>query len=267
MMGTLGNGVDVAAMTIQGSCTFTDYGIVTMSDGNAYRLVAITGSGNIVFDSVVNCEACVVGGGAEGLHNTNKYGAGDNSGGAGGYLKNQIISNFTGGAVVVGAAQGASSIGEVSVTAVSGKNGGTGGGGARIYSGGTGDGLSKYPFGDTNYTLWASKPHCGGGGGGVWNVSGGGGEGYGGGAGGTNGNSGGGPVSVTIRPGVGGSYGGGRGGNYESSGAVNKGDNATYYGSGGGGGAYYEFASGHGSYSYGGSGYQGIVYLRIPVIQ
>lgn len=264
MLTALVAGVDVAALAISYTGTYQDYGVVQMTDG-AYRLLAFTDSGTLTMEQAVNCEVCVVGGGAEGLHNTNKYGANDNSGGAGGYLKNQIISNFTGGAVVVGAAQGASSIGEVSVTAVSGKNGGTGGGGARIYSGGTGDGLSKYPFGDTNYTLWAGKPHCGGGGGGVWNSTDD--EGYGGGAGGTNGSSGSGPVSVTIRPGVGGSYGGGKGGNYESSGTVNKGDNATYYGSGGGGGAYYSYASGKGSYSYGGSGYQGIVYLRIPVDQ
>ena len=268
MMAALGSGVDVAAMTIQGSCTFTDYGVVTMSDGNNYRLVAITGSGNIVFDSAVNCEVCVVGGGANG----NGF-----NGGAGAYLKNQVIEAFDGGPVVVGAAQGASSIGGVSVAAVSGKNGGTGAGcGYREYnSPGLGDGVSKYPFRDDSYELWVGKPHCGAGGAG--------GESgytteddgtrvkilYNGGNGGTNGSNG----FVGTREydgygsavkGQGGAYGGGQGGFDGDATAPGSGANATYYGSGGGG-------YGGGNHLMGdatvGSGYQGIVYIRIPVIQ
>lgn len=265
MMAALGSGIDVAAMTIQGSCTFTDYGIVTMSDGNNYRLVAITGSGNIVFASVVNCEVCVVGGGANGSNGSIAF---DVGGGAGAYLKNQVIEAFEGGAVVVGAAQGTSSIGGISVAAVSGKNGGTGAGGK---SEGVGDGLSKYPFGDNSYELWADKPHCAGGGAGgdsrrsganAWDS-------YSYGNGGSNGNNGGAQTykskyGVEHAPGgTGGLYGGGNGGNAQY-GQYN-GANATYYGSGGGAGAYYSYNDA--DIGNGGAGYQGIVYIRIPVIQ
>ena len=260
-------GIDVANLVIEGSCTFQDYGVVQMNDGD-YRLLAITGSGNIVLSSAVNCEVCVVGGGANG----NGF-----NGGAGAYLKNQVIEAFNGGPVVVGAAQGASSIGGVSVSAVSGKNGGTGAGcGYRDYnSPGSGDGISKYPFGDINYSLWSGKPHCGAGGAG--------GEGqytteddgtrvkilYNGGNGGTNGSNG---FAGTreydgygsAAKGQGGAYGGGQGGFDGDATAPGSGANATYYGSGGGG-------YGGGNHLMGdatvGSGYQGIVYIRIPVIQ
>lgn len=265
MMGTLGGGVDVAAMTIQGSCTFTDYGIVTMSNGNNYRLVAITGSGNIVFASAVNCEVCVVGGGANGSDGSVAL---DVGGGAGACMKNQAIEAFEGGAVVVGAAQGTSSIGGVSVAAVSGKNGGTGAGGK---SEGVGDGLSKYPFGDDSYELWAGKPHCAGGGAGGMSqrVGADNFDSYSYGNGGSNGSNG---SAQTFRAkhgvehapgGSGGLYGGGNGGN-ATYGQYN-GANAIYYGSGGGGGAYYLYNDA--DIGNGGSGYQGIVYIRIPVIQ
>lgn len=256
MMATLG-GVDVANLLIQGSCTFTDYGVVTMGDGNDYRLLAITQSGNLVFSDSVSVEVCVVGGGANGLRGM---------GGAGAYLKNQPVLAYGGGAVVVGAAQGVSSIGGVSVTSVSGANGGTGGGGYDNGNGGTGDGLSKYPFGDATYTLWASKPHCAGGGGSgsyhrdnsgdysetVYHC-------YQGGSGGTNGGNGNKSTYESLSthgmgtPGKGGAYGGGPG-----LGRGYGGGNATYYGSAGGGNDYGVDV---------GSGYQGIVYVRIPINQ
>ena len=246
MMAVLG--IDVAALSINYTGAYTDYGMVTMSDGARYRLLAFTASGTLSIEQPVNCEVCVVGGGANGR-------AG--KGGAGAYLKNQSVSAYNGGSVVVGARQGVSSIADVSVNAVSGQNGGTGGGGYDNGNGGTGDGLSKYPFGDATYTLWASKPHCAGGGGGVarykqedrnYDY-------YTGGNGGTNGGNGnkstyGGSSGPTYSgtPGTGGTYGGGLGG------ASNRdGSNATYYGSAGGGSASAQ-----------GSGYQGIVYMRIP---
>ena len=250
MMMAAQGGVDVANMLIQGSCTFTDYSVVTMSDGNDYRLLAITQSGNLVLSDAVTCEVCVVGGGANG---TQHYA--QNFGGGGAYLKNQIINDFIGSEVIVGAAQGISSIGGVSVNAVSGKNGGTGGGGVRINSGGTGDGLSKYPFGDDSYELWADKPHCaGGGGGGSVNDGD-----FKGGVGGTNGSDGGMPTPDSRDGGAGGIYGGGAGGRgFPGSSA----GNATYYGSGGGGGGAYGTNA-----LAAGSGYQGIIYVRIPVNQ
>ena len=262
MMSALGSGIDVSALSITYTGAYTDYGMVTMSDGARYRLLAFTASGTLSIEQPVNCEVCVVGGGANGTKATIS-GGGD--GGAGAYLKNQSVSAYNGGSVVVGARQGVSSIADVSVNKVSGKNGGTGAGGDTA---GTGDGISKYPFEDTGYSLWAGKPHCGGGGQGVYEYytgpkrT----QGFKGGNGGTNGGNGySRPDGQFSHPsgGVGGSYGGGAGG----AGGAGKGGNATYYGSGAGGGEYYENATGDATLSNGGSGYQGIVYIRIPVIQ
>ena len=258
--------VDVSALSITYTGAYTDYGMVTMSDGARYRLLAFTASGTLSIEQPVNCEVCVVGGGANG----NNF-----NGGAGAYLKNQSVSAYNGGHVVVGAAQGVSSIGEVSVKAVSGKNGGTGGGaGSTTYnSPGTGDGLSKYPFGDTGFSLWSGKPHCAGGGAGgdheyrydaddeQYKVC------YDGGNGGTNGSSGGKGArrDYVIGPGgdsgSGGTYGGGRGGHDGDASTRGSGDAATYYGSGGGGYGGGNPIMGEPSV---GSGYQGIVYMRIP---
>ena len=258
---TASGGVDVANLVIEGSCTFQDYGVVQMNDGD-YRLLAITSSGNLVPAEPVNIEVCVVGGGANGAKAAGNRGG---DGGAGAYMKNQVIEAFRGGAVVVGAGQGVSSIADVSVNAVSGKSGGTGAGGK---TGGIGDGISKYPFGDTGYSLWAGKPHCAGGGQGAYAtpIYGNPPVGTSGGNGGTNGGNGYEQVNGQSPPsgGVGGSYGGGKGNSGEGAG---QGENATYYGSGAGGGLCYEPKYDNFLYYNGGSGYQGIVYIRIPVIQ
>ena len=150
MMAALGSGVDVAALSITYTGAHTDYGMVTMSDGARYRLLAFTSSGTLSIEQPVNCEVCVVGGGANGTKQTDSgsYAGGD--GGAGAYLKNQSVPAYNGGSVVVGAAQGISSIGGVSVAAVSGKNGGTKAGGQ---TGKTNNNISKYPFKNTNYSL------------------------------------------------------------------------------------------------------------------
>ena len=254
-------GVDVANLVIEGSCTFQDYGVVQRNDGD-YRLLAITQSGNLVCSAPVNIEVCVVGGGANGSKAAGNRGG---DGGAGAYLKNQSVSAYNGGSVVVGAGQGVSSIADVSVNAVSGKNGGTGAGGQTA---GTGDGISKYPFEDTGYSLWAGKPHCGGGGQGAYAtpIYGNPPTGVSGGNGGTNGGNGYEQVNGQSPPsgGVGGSYGGGKGNSGEGAG---QGENATYYGSGAGGGLCYEPKYDNFLYYNGGSGYQGIVYVRIPVDQ
>lgn len=250
MMAALGSGIDVAALSITYTGAYTDYGMVTMSDGARYRLLAFTASGTLSIEQPVNCEVCVVGGGANGAKATSHRGG---DGGAGAYLKNQSVSAYNGGPVVVGARQGVSSIADVSVNAVSGQNGGTGAGGRTA---GTGDGLSKYPFEDTGYSLWAGKPHCAGGGQGVEEYSE---NGFTGGSGGTNGSNGYPRQDHSVSTpygGEGGSYGGGAGGGFTAG-------NATYYGSGAGGGRYYN--SGGDDFFYnGGSGYQGIVYIRIP---
>ena len=253
-------GVDVSALSITYTGAYTDYGMVTMSDGAQYRLLAFTASGTLSIEQPVNCEVCVVGGGANGTKATFINGG---DGGAGAYLKNQSVSAYNGGSVVVGASQGVSSIADVSVNAVSGKNGGTGAGGKTA---GTGDGISKYPSEDTGYSLWAGKPHCAGGGQGVedWKrthesarV------GYNGGDGGTNGGNGyprGSNQVSSPSGGAGGSYGGGAGGGHTNG----NGGNATYYGSGAGGGRSYQDPNGYLHDYNGGSGYQGIVYMRIP---
>ena len=262
MMAALGSGIDVSALSITYTGTYTDYGMVTMSDGARYRLLAFTSSGTLSIEQPVNCEVCVVGGGANGAKAAGDRGG---DGGAGAYLKNQSVSAYNGGSVVVGAGQGVSSIADVSVNAVSGKNGGTGAGGQTA---GTGDGISKYPFEDTGYSLWAGKPHCGGGGQGAYAtpIYGNPPVGTSGGNGGTNGGNGDKQVDGQSPPsgGVGGSYGGGKGNSGEGAG---EGENATYYGSGAGGGLCYEPKYDNFLYYNGGSGYQGIVYIRIPVIQ
>ena len=251
-------GIDISALSITYTGAYTDYGMVTMSDGARYRLLAFTSSGTLSIEQPVNCEVCVVGGGANGSKAAKSEGG---DGGAGAYLKNQSVSAYNGGPVVVGARQGVSSIADVSVNAVSGRNGGTGAGGFAV---GTGDGISKYPFEDTGYSLWAGKPHCAGGGQGAEEFYSG--YGYKGGDGGTNGGNGyrrGSNQVSNPSGGVGGSYGGGAGGN----GSTANGGKATYYGSGAGGGRCYENRDGDYFFGNGGSGYQGIVYIRIPVIQ
>ena len=263
MMAALDSSIDISALSITYTGAYTDYGMVTMSDGARYRLLAFTASGTLSIEQPVNCEVCVVGGGANG---TNASGFSGGDGGAGAYLKNQSVSAYNGGSVVVGARQGVSSIADVSVNAVSGQNGGTGAGGNTA---GTGDGISKYPFEDTSYSLWAGKPHCAGGGQGVYEqmnfADDGSTSGFSGANGGTNGGNGysrGSNRVTNPSGGVSGSYGGGVGGSYHS-GAMN-GGNATYYGSGAGGGANYINRDGDQTLYSGGSGYQGIVYIRIP---
>ena len=152
--------------------------------------------------------------------------------------------------------------GKTGTDVVLGGNGGTGGGGGdgsdgnglQVGAGGTGDGVSTYPFGLTS--LYA---HCAGGGGGTnyyskdysWNR---------GGDGGSNGSNGrdGRDASGTAMWAPGGEKGGGHGGGFGTDGA-----DATFYGSGGGGGGkdatVYPFL-----YGKGGSGYQGVVYIAIP---
>lgn len=190
MMMAAQGGVDVANMLIQGSCTFTDYGVVTMGNGNDYRLLAITQSGNLVLTEPVNIEVCVVGGGANGSDGS-------------------IALDVGGGAGGISQRSGVSGNGNDLWNSYSYGNGGANGGngGAQTF---------KEKFG---------VEHAPGGSGGL--------------------------------------YGGGNGGNARY-GQYN-GANATYYGSGAGGGAYYSYNDA--DIGNGGSGYQGIVYVRIPVNQ
>lgn len=241
-----------ATITYSGTHTTESY---TLS-GQAYTLYKITGSGTLtVKGKAKGVKVWLCGGGANGEK------AGD--GGAGAYCAQLDSSDLKGNyAVTVGAAQGATSFGSLlSVTAVSSQDGGTGGGGTASGSPGKGDGVAKYPFGDTSLYC-----HCAGGGAGkgevitgkesdynyyVNSIS------------GYDGGSNGGDGSTYSNNCAGGTRGGGNGGN-EAAGSA-----ATFYGSGGGGGGCDHYTiyvdPGYANRYYnGGAGYQGIVYLLIP---
>lgn len=263
--------------TITYTGTMTDQ-IVLMSNV-AYRLLTLTSSGTLTLNKSRKGDVWMVSGGAFGA----KYGGG------GGYTKQVSAITLTGSmAAVVGAGgnwdgksfPGSSEfLGYATATQEeSSPRGGSGGGGYRGGAGGSGDGISKYPFGDAAGAKLKSsgaivsgtdKPHCGGGGGGgvgdnesdVF---------YTGGAGGTNGGNGGTITndSSSDGGGAGGDYGGGAGGTGVNDNAFIHGKAATFYGSGGGGGGYWNNSKGT-RYLSGnsGNGYQGIIYIRIPLDQ
>lgn len=261
-----------AEMEISSTGAMTDYGLVKMGDGNTYRLLAVTGSGTVTFAEPANGEVWMCGGGTSGIRSDNgSYGGG---GGAGAFTATGTVA-LSGGMTAVVGAGGATrtskgiNAGTLSSfaglqTSVSfsgyggdsGQNGGTGGG-AASGAAGNGDGVSKYPFGDSSYF----KCHCAGGGGGGLSRYDDGKTNIQGGAGGTNGGNGGRGTTTEAYTGsdaggAGGTYGGGKGGagRYSRNGGA-----ATFYGSaGGGGGSNY-----NGSLGSGGAGYQGVIYIRI----
>lgn len=272
--------VDVAAMAISYSASggMTDAGIVTMG-GKQYRLLTITKSGTLTVDEEVQAEIWMCGGGTSGQEGQ--------GGGAGAFTNTGTVTLAGNMAAVIGAggakatssslggryflSGGATSFGGLQTsTAFSlrsseyheGVCGGTGGGASGSYDeSGTGDGKTKYPFADTTY--FSGKPHCGGGGGGSYSRS----DDYDacGGDGGTNGGNGGAYYPDVTGTASGGSYGGGNGG---SGYPLGEGSSATYYGSGGGGGGrYYNVSKYSLSSANGGAGYQGVIYIRIPVEQ
>ena len=252
-------GGDVLVSHSAGGAGMTDHGPVTLADGD-FRLLEIRQSGTLTFHDNqlahgIPCELCLVGGGENG-----------HQGGAGG-CGGEVLSFFSMlGAnltVVIGAGgSGMTSVsgGAAGSTRAAGFSGsypltsksigGSGGGGQRYYEGGAGLLQSTYPFRDLSHF----SPHAGGGGGGGYYSS----RGpvlYAGGAGGTTG-SGGNPAAS------GESYAGGAAGD-SSAGAGGArsgvGGNAAYYGGGGGGGGR------RGSTEQaGGSGYQGVIWIRIP---
>lgn len=246
--------------------------------GVAYTMYTITGSGTLtVKGKAKNARVWMCGGGASGA--TGGYSGGGLGGGGAfcaQYDSQKLSGTYT---IAIAGGGGNSSIsakGNVvfSANGATGANGGTGGGGTRG-EGGTGDGVAKYPFGDST----SFRCHCAGGGGGSGyyetrydpdNCTDHG-QGCYGGAGGSNGGSGGrgsssnAYIGSTYTSSAGGQVGGGNGG------AKSTGTSATFYGSGGGGGG----VEGHTNYDYpytgkntcynGGAGYQGVVYLLIPV--
>ena len=257
-------GVDVAAMAISYSADggMIDNGVVTMGDGKQYRLLTLTQSGTLTVPEEVDAEVWMCGGGVNGaaggtLANSNSLG------GAGAFASSGNVTLNDDMVAVVGSAGGTTQFGGIEATSGTNKNGGTGGGGALGAANGTGDGVTKYPFGDTSYFQY---PHCAGGGGGWYRTS------YGyhqAGDGGTNGGDGSGGVANAPSLGKGsasgGHYGGGNGGSLDGNfNTPANGSAATYYGSGGGGGSA-NYSWGGYNQSSGGAGYQGVIYIRIPV--
>lgn len=255
MIFNLTAGSGKAKIAYSGTCTTESY----TADGQAYTLYKITGSGTLtVRGRAKNVDIWLCGGGANG----------NSDGGGGAYCAQYNAQTLSGSyTFAVGAATGASSVTQNGATiytanGATNKNGGTGGGGTSSYSAGKGDGLSKYPFGDTSLYC-----HCAGGGAGEgeyctgkeddysYIVST-----YSGYDGGSNGGDG----SKYNQNRAGGNRGGGNGGNKAAGSA------ATFYGSGGGGGGC-SYSSDYSSYEGykntfypNGAGYQGIVYLRVP---
>ena len=276
-------GTTIGTMTISYTGTMIDAGVVSMADGE-YRLLTLTSSGTLTVDRNVSAEVWLCGGGAAG----NDASSGGGVGGGGAFTGGGSVTLSGSMVATVGAAGGKAGgtstfdtrTGYPATNSYAPGYGGTGGGGsltapdssneASKTSPGTGDRVSKYPFGDTSYF----KPHCAGGGGGAtWYDGEYGSEQYSGGAGGTNGSDGSYATSSNLQivpGGAGGNYGGGTGGavqDYNGAQAEN-GGNATFYGSGGGGGGYINFNDGEDeAYGLGGSGYQGVIYVRIPVDQ
>lgn len=249
-------GINVAALAIAYTGNMTDE-IVTMGDGNDYRLLTLTSSGTLSIDQPVVADVWLCGGGSQGTQcNYSK----PISGGAGAYVNSAYGVSIQNGAAVVGAATGASSFGSVTANGASGKNGGSGGGESGNNLGdtpGTGAGVATYPFGDTIF--FAGKAHCAGGAGGSYSSSS---RSSQGGVGGTNGGNGGEGANGSTSAALGGSFGGGKGGTPGSAGG-----NATFYGSGGGGGGLKASSVYGGAGGAGGSGYQGVIYVRIPLNQ
>ena len=282
------SGVDVTTLGISYTGNMTDE-IVTMGGGKQYRLLTLTSSGTLTIAQPVVADIWLCGGGAKG----GKAWTGGNSdghGGSGGFIAKQTKFTLQNLSCIVGAAAGNSSVsGDTLLTANCGTVDdmynepstpmGTSGGGGRgssvsSRSGLVGSGENAYPFEDDTY--FSGKPHCAGGGGGNYRES----EyavsshdeskGGNGGSNGSNGSAGGAFSSSHFNkdPGLGGVLGGGKGGNGTGS---SKASAATFYGSGGGGGFAEMYEDDYGDRTYTTSnpsnGYQGVIYVRIPLDQ
>lgn len=228
-------------------------------NGSRYTLYTITGSGTLTVkgkdQSGVGIWLC--GGGNS---SSNGYGGG------GGYFAQNASYTLAKGTytVTVGAAKGTTTFAKAGTNVLTAagstnQNGGSGGGGApgyrgTTYKGGTGSGTSTRPFGDS--ANFASLPCAGGGGGSQKDESSNGNGGVGG-SNGANGSTGGSAGLVELTGAAGGATGGGKGRTYNGDNA-----NATYYGSGSGG--RFEDNTGTGIGGSIPSGYQGVVFMRVP---
>lgn len=249
--------------------TMTDQ-IVLMSNV-AYRLLTLTSSGTLTLSKSRKADVWMCNGGNGGNRGSVRSGTGG-SGGGGGYVYQErmqvsgsvVCTIGTGGGDSV--AGGTTSFGaKKPAKQSSGPNGASGGGnGYGEETRGRGNGVSTMPFSGTPNEHSFLKYHsAGGGGGGIKrryedddNPS------YGiGGTGGSNGSNG-----IDSGSGAGGDYGGGTGEAFNSDEK-----DAFWYGSAGGGARIRMDVTDDGpeysAASPGGSGYQGIIYIRIPLDQ
>lgn len=275
-------GGDVATMGISYTGNMQDE-IVTMS-GVQYRLLTLTSSGTLTVDEKVNAEVWLCDGG------NSAYVGGGTAGGAGAYAASGTAVLSEANVAIIGSGgfggnfggetsfMGIKPMGEKKLIEQGGSAGGSNNGS------GKGDGITKYPFGDSVY--FAGKCHCAGGGAGAyacywengntghmnWNSCG----------GSNGGGQTGGHMEDLYSPECdlsgsrGGSYGGGNGAAltiydlYDAS--TFDGYKAFWYGSGGGGASCVDMFDENDEnvtyhYGYGGSGYQGVIYVRIPINQ
>ena len=266
-------GLDVASMAISYTGAYTDQLDVVMS-GKTYRLLTLTGSGTLTLEGDVTADVWMCNGGNGG--DAGGFSTTASRGGGGGYLLQQTMQLVgsivcqVGAGGAAGASKGASggpgsltAFGNMSPDAQSaGADGASGGGHGGYYRRnkyyGKGTGIETTPFVETS--LFAK--HSAGGGGGGWNdVSGS--KQYSGGNGGSNGGNGDYTGTLTTSGGSGGQKGGGAGG----AGNKTAGKSASFYGSGGGAGGSGYNSSGNSQWGLGGSGYQGVIYVRIPYEQ
>lgn len=258
-------GVDVSAMGISYSGKMVDHNVVTMGNGKQYRLLELTSSGTLTLEGEVNADVWVCHGGKKGANGTYVSGATypyqGGKGGDGGSFCNISTALPEKLVITIAAAAGSTSINGVTLSSwVNGAKGGTGGkcvdyrGEAGV--GGAKAGGDTRPFQDSYFTKY---PCAGGGGGEAWEDNYGSAKGAG--CGGSSFGAGGVSNPSANMP-VGGETGGGTGAGY-----VNRQSGATagtYYGSGGGGGAYHYIDYDN---SNGKSGYQGACFIRIPLEQ
>ena len=240
--------------------------------GVAYTMLTLTSSGTLSVTRAISADVWLCGGGGNGASGNGLPGSFVNvrggGGGGGGYIASANVQLSSDIVCVVGAAAGATSLDSTVASAggsASDQNGGSGAsGGGGTYNregsgaGGSGDGSNTVPAG-----FGVSDPHCAGGGAGGFFAPNG--NYCNGGVGGSNGGNGGNPKRVSTSPtsgGAGGTKGGGAGGRAVFGNiSANAGSSATFYGGGGGGGGQAGDQSSTGSGA-GGSGYQGVIYIR-----
>lgn len=248
-------------------------------DGEKYTLWTLTTSGTLTIGEGDPVEVWCCGGGTNGYggNASNQTGCGGN----GGYTANGTLTSGQ-YAITIGTgsysiyakdeakAGGTTRIGSTMQASGGQPRKGGSGGGINFYqcSTMTGQGTSTIPFG-----IESLYPHCAGGGAGAKAVSAsssGTVDCYIGGSGGTNGGSGASygsrKTANSVNGGAGGNRGGGSGGRCyytanSSSSAGERGNDATFYGSAGGGSGN---AVGNEYGKPGGTGYQGVAYLLVP---